>query len=340
MGTHYRLATFFHINTLTLNINIIPMKNYLLLLFFLCLSALPSIAQIEDGSPWITKTLRFTDSSYYNYYRPDTAAVPLWQIGHTDKAFFATDTNGVTAIMTDTLSVYPVNCNNSFTLKIPLYHNVIVGFWHRYQTDSGHDGGAVEFSQDGGVTWGNMKGGCLGASDGTEVLYTENFYEITDTLLQGTPAFSGIQSTTRFSRFQFYMRPPVKSTGSPPCNFSGDTILVRFRFISDTVADTLDGWIIDSIRIEDDNYTKSVSDVGGSGSLSPYPNPAYNGHFLFPALRNEQQYTIDVYNTIGQRILSKPYTQHLQLNNLPPGLYHYRVSNGTELYTGKLLYGD
>lgn len=310
-----------------------------LLFVFGLFSCLTSQAQVIDGAPLDSTIIRFTTGSIPNFI-PDTAATPLWQIGHSHKLFFG-DSTGVTRIMTDTLRPYPVNANNWFTIKVLRGFNQIIDFWHRYQTDSTRDGGTVEFSIDHGVIWQNMKGPCNSDSIFSDPgIFTTNFYTFNDTLASGTQAFTGTKSSTQYSRFQFFVGFPIGplSGGSSGCDFrSADTIYVRFRFISDSVPDTMAGWIIDSIKIEQDDYGSGIVNINNQKSLNVYPNPSYDGSFTFPALVNEQNYKIEVYDAMGEKILKIPYTQSLELNHCPPGLYFYRVTGATGYYSGRLL---
>jgi len=82
----------------------------------------------------------------------DSTNTALWEIGNTYKYFFS-DTDTVRGIMTDTLNEYPLNANSWFTIGFFQQSNVIISFWHKYQTNAGKDGGIVEFSVDSGNTW-------------------------------------------------------------------------------------------------------------------------------------------------------------------------------------------
>lgn len=315
------------------------MRLYLLLLCCFCCS-LKCAAQVIDGEPTSFIVIRVTDTSFSDYYIADSATVPLWQIGRTHKTFFTTDTSGAVAIMTDTVDHYPINCDHSFILKIPFEGNRTICFWHRYWTDSGRDGGVVEFSRDEGVTWQNVKGDCNGdgSSSGHSIL-TDNFYGTYDTLAFGQAAFSGSSDTTRFSRFQFFYGYPERPTAGWECDMSIPDVLVRFRFISDTIVDTLDGWMIDSIALETDYYGEgAASNLSPFSIAPPFPNPSMNGVFTFPALKEEETYTISVTNMVGQKIVQMPYSRQLKITGYPSGLYYYTVSGEDILYTGKLLY--
>jgi hypothetical protein len=293
---------------------------------------------INDGSPLDSTTIRLNNDSIPNFI-PDTAATPLWQIGRTHKTFFTTDTTAI-SMMTDTLHQYPVNANNWFIIKIPGGFNVIVDFWHKCQTDATHAGGIVEFSSDHGLSWQNIKGACNvdSFSFATGIL-TDNFYTFNDTLLTGEPSFTGTSgSTSRYSRFQFFQGFPVKPSGSSGCTLFADSFYVRFRFVSDSTTDSLAGWKIDSIKIEQDDYGGgAVTKMNHRIELHAYPNPSTNGLFTFPALANEHQFNIEVYNAMGARILKMPYQHSLDLSPYTHGLYYYKVTNGSEYYSGRLL---
>ena len=315
------------------------MYKLILLLFAILILPFATQAQIIDGLPVDSTITTFTNDSVANYI-PDTAAAPLWQIGRTHKSFFTTDSSGTIAIMTDTLNPYRVNANNWFVIKVPNTFNAIVDFWHKYQTDTGHDGGIVEFSLDTGITWQNIKGACNADSVccWNPGVYTTNFYSAHDTLATGEPSFNGTSDSLQYSRFQFFTGFPIRSTSGGGCTFWGtSSIYVRFRFVSDSVADSLAGWEIDSIKIEHDLYPGLVRNINKPKTLSTYPNPSYDGQFSFPAIENEQNYTIEVYDAMGQKIYTYPYSHSLDLSNYARGLYFYQVSDGTEYYSGRLL---
>ncbi|MCF8451179.1 MAG: T9SS type A sorting domain-containing protein [Taibaiella sp.] len=314
------------------------MKRYLLLFFAYMIMTTNLSAQIWEGIPYDSVIIKIPDSAHLNY-TPDTASSPLWHIGKTIKPFFTSDTNGIKAIMTDTLNYYPILADNWFTLKNKYsFYNVIIGIWHRYETDSNMDGGTVEFSLDGGTIWQNVVGDCNvdgSLSFFTSGVRTENFYSKSDTLLNGIPAFSGKTNLPRFSRFQFshgYL-----SNFPPLCDFTS-YYSIRFKFMSDSTADTLAGWIIDSIKIERDRYMVSVDKINITDILTPSPNPSNSGLFTFPEHPEETHFSIEVYNTLGQGVIRTPYTHSFNLSKFPKGLYYYRVTDGSEYYGGKLLY--
>ncbi len=308
----------------------------LFLFLFGSLVTFGQIGKVYESAPFDSTVITF-ESRPSSSIIGDTATAPLWQVGHGHKAFFGDDSLTQT-MMTDTLLPYPRNANNFFIVKIKPIYNVIVDFWHKYQTDTGRDGGIVEFSLDTGLTWQNVKGECnIDSGIGWKGVYTENLYTFNDTLQTGEPAFTGTQSSTLLSRVQFFLGWPQKTTQKPLCNLWSDLIYLRFRFVSDTTVDTLAGWEIDSIKIENDNYGGGgVRELAHQQALKVFPNPSCTGVFYFPSLINEDDRRIQVYDAIGRRILEMQYSHKLDIGQYPKGLYYYKVSDGTEYYCGQL----
>ncbi len=314
------------------------MKQLLLLTSFLLLQA-GSKAQINDWGARDSVKITFTQPKDYI---GDQATVPLWQIGRTHKSYFTTDTNGVVAIMTDTAAPYPTSAANYFVIKAAQYDHTLIKFWHRYQSDSGKDGGTVDYSLDKGLTWNSVFDSCNfdTAVLGYGGIFTEGFFGSTDTLPDGTPAFSGNSGGTRISKVQFKNREKVKSTTQLSCDWEGvDTFYLRFRFISDTIPDTLAGWMIDSILVKHfwtSGETKNALSVTDAVVASPNPSPT--GVFY---LRRDVQISggeIEITDMSGRRVLVCPYKERVDLANMPRGLYFYRVFTNSRVYTGKLVY--
>jgi hypothetical protein len=263
----------------------------------------------------------------------DTAGAQLWKIGTTSKSFFAQGMSSDYAIMTDTSQPYPVNADDWFTLKLlqGSQFNVIIGFWHKYQTTSNQDGGVVEYSKD-GFNWLNVLDSCnvdtMQWTGGG--ISTENFYGPDDTLANGMPAFTGTSNGWQYSRFQFFFGLPVKGTAID-C-LPDDSAYVRFRFISDNTAESLDGWIIDKIQIEDDHYS-AVKDLASANNyVTIYPNPAKD--VLNIKMDKEIYHTARIMNTMGQLCSEHKLSGRqakINVHDLAPGTYFILLGgkNGT-----------
>lgn len=314
------------------------MRIFLLSLFLL--SAFSLYAQnkyVRDGLPRdsIAVSLEASDSLNNPRVRLDTTGCKLWRIGTTVKPFFTAGSMSAYAIMTDTLSPYDTNRNESFIIHLKKRtRNTILGFWHKYETDTAKDGCIVEYSADTGKTWNNVLGDCnLNTLSGFGI-YTDNFYKKTDTLTDGQPAFSGNSDGWQYSRVQLFNLIYVKSTAALNCISYGD-LYYRFRFVSDTVQNNKAGWIIDNIKIEDDYYSSGIQTVSAS-SLNVHPVPA-NDIVHFPALDNAQTYRLIITDITGRQIANVPYATTLYIAQYTSGMYYYKVTNGEEVYTGKLI---
>lgn len=327
------------------------LKIYTALFIAMALS-LPNLSKAQIGGTYVidgTIDLTKNDSTVFTFlpedalthtYKSgsvavDTTGVQLWQIGSTSKAFFAESGTVATGIMTDTAGFYPISANDAFVVKLLYYnYNTIVGFDHKFQTSAGLDGGIVEFSRDEGLTWENVMGDCNNDStSGWGIgIYTDRFYSKTDTLWNGETGFSGSSDGWLNSRFQFLSPMPLK--GTDLCFFPF-TLYVRFRFVSDMTADSLAGWLIGNIKIENDYYGSSIAGTP-SKQLAVYPNPS-TGIFQFPELPQSKDYFIRIQSLNGQIIRQLPYQRKMDLCDMPAGIYFYEVSNQKEVFRGKLL---
>ena len=257
----------------------------------------------------------------------DTSASHLWQIGSTLKPVFSNDTIRSTGIMTDTIHPYPANANDYFVLTIDTGINYIVYLWHRYDIDSFHAGGIVEFSIDSGYQWTNVRA-CGG-------MYCSNFYNSSDTIFSGDAAFTGRCDSEICSSIEFVNCVGVRTTTDtcfPDFLFRGD-FMVRFRFRSDSSVGTHSGWLIDSIKVDEDACVGIVK-ATHTTSMSFTPNPTTNSiNIKSPQSENR----VAIYDLTGRQIVSnqfKGYESTLDLSSLPTGFYIVRL-NGVVL--GKLL---
>ena len=254
----------------------------------------------------------------------DTSSATLWQIGNTFKSVFSNDTIPSHGIMTDTMNPYPPNANDYFVLEVNFISNFIVDIWHKYQMDSLHAGGIVEFSTDTGTTWMNVVY--------CNQIYTQNFYLPGDTTISGLPSFTGNSNGEKLSRIQFTNCTAGERTTGTSCYAQFDNpspIYLRFRFISDSTIDFLSGWMIDSIMIENPGcyYTGSVSKVNNENTLSVFPNPAYNQLNIESSILPITKITIT--NVLGQTVyIQSANSQLLTVNvaNLPSGVYFVQVN--------------
>ncbi|MEO6831516.1 MAG: T9SS type A sorting domain-containing protein [Chitinophagaceae bacterium] len=304
--------------------------------FLLCTLALCSVkAQNNNvivGQPLDSATISFdpnlsSRSSGTLTISLDTPTSQLWQIGSTQKVFFASDSTRKSGIMTDSVNAYPIHANAWFVLKITGYAmNPIISFTHKFETSLGHDGGVVEYSFD-NTSWNNVVGGCYSQ------VPTDSFYTAADTLPGKIPAFSGTREWYR-SRFQLFQGMPIKSTAS--CTMKWP-FYVRFRFVSDNIPDSLAGWMIRNVTLEKDLYSASVADINQYRSLDVRPNPSNDGYFYWPDFLGSTKAQITIVDLKGSIVMRSNYKRQLDCSNLNPGIYFYRVSSEEGDYSGKLI---
>ncbi len=245
------------------------------------------------------------------YISIDTASNPnnVWQIGQPLKTLFDTAYSGTNAIVTDTLNPYPINDTSSFTLTHvrsykPLWggNTFYLNFWYKIDTDSAGDYGMVEMSNDGGMTWIDI------------LTQATNFGA---QWIGPLPSLSGQQAG-----WQYF------SLEAGTLSYMGainDTVLYRFTFISDSIQNNYEGWMIDEISIWDDweGLSQYPNDY-----VSLYPNPSTGLVHLESNFLDLVDCHMHVYNATGELLLDKPYDGALNLD-LPNGTYYLRVFNGT-----------
>ena len=310
------------------------MKRILLAIMFLpCLS----FGQLYTGTPPIDSVVfRFTSGDSFrhtivNAFTSTDTAVKLdtgtysssvWQIGQTTKTAFTGGTGTAIGIMTDTSGNYPARANAYFYLDIPHLPDMILTFWHRYQTDSLHAGGMVEFSQDSGTTWMNMA-----SCPFTE---TYNLYTSTDTLNNGQQGFTGSSAGQIMSQIFFPTCPiPIRTTSTscyPDIEFYGH-LWVRFRFVSDSTTPSTAGWKIDSLKLVEYDCPAMVPNKYAT-EYSISPNPAFT---LLQIEAPETIHEIDIVNMTGQVMLQQfgiPSGKiGIDISHLPEGFYWVRVNS-------------
>jgi hypothetical protein len=201
----------------------------------------------------------FTDTCAYVVI-PEPAN-NIWVRGESQKTIL----NHIGKVMiTDSVYTYPNGTNASFEIHWPAWNqypmSLIMGFHHSMDSDNLLDGGIIEVSRDYGANWTNV------IEDQTNMLFLSNeLYTNTDTLFTGEKGFSGTFND-RYTEIEWVWMFPVKEIPT-------DTMYYRFRFISDTIDNTKEGWMISDI-------TFSYADLGSGIEEIPLfdfsitPNPS------------------------------------------------------------------
>ena len=259
----------------------ITLITILLLPFIFCKGQFPPIKTVGDTiGPWTV--ISFEEPS------PDISILPIphniWQIGPPQKSFFSNSFTLPNAIVTDTINFYPVSNISSFELMVGDFnmgggwwrYNLFIDFRHKFDTDTLRDGGFISVSWDNKATWLNIRYDTVaiplvtpGRNYGWQYYGNTNLYDTSATLFNGTPGFSGNSGSWIHSCMAWYDI-PVKNTVTLP----GDTMYLRFNFISDDIPQDHEGWMIDQIRLFNIDLGSGIEDyMKGESHSYFYPNP-------------------------------------------------------------------
>jgi hypothetical protein len=260
----------------------------------------------------------------------DTSSFNLWKIGNPHKIIFNSIIDDDKVIVTDTILNYPINNTSKFTYKS--YYNLInsynfnISFKHRIDSDTLKDGGFVELSIDNGQNWYNV----IDPNMPFQYQYSasENFYSTSDSLVNNNFGFSGYSSDWIISKYQWIITNPLRKE-------INDTLLFRFNFISDSIENNREGWMIDDFKIQqytpiDGIYENTIS------FINVIPNPASttikfeNNNFEILDLK-----IYDISNKIIQ--CDQVSKNEIDINNLKSGLYYLRIETKSTINVSKFI---
>lgn len=310
------------------------MKNTALIsafIFFISLALNPASAFAQDPCFYNDN---FDTASARIYIYP--FASNIWQWGQANKTTFTTDSTDKVMI-TDSVSSYPVNANSWFSIttfypsQSWCYNGVNVNMWHHVNTTQFKDGGIIEQTIDNGDNWFSAMNNVFTVIDTVQGDTCMPFFNSnwTDTLYNqlsdGTLAFTGNYCGRQLnSNFQFYYFSMVN-----------DTAMIRFRFVSDSIFDNLDGWMIDSISLTP-LILEGINEPENN-TLSIYPNPATNqlyittnNTFVLPGL-------VNIYDITGKQIgsqLINSINEPIDVAKFSSGLYYINMINHRNQKTG------
>lgn len=301
------------------------MRNFILI--FISFLFLHVRAQID--------TINFESSSFHLIL--DSSNVGnIWQIAHPSKVVFDSAYSAPRAIITDSINPYPINNQSSFMLGFELNGGQpYIEFKHRFDTDSLHDGGYVEISKDSGQTWlllsDTINLGYINGYYNQYGLQVGGFYGVNDSLQNGKIGFSGKSNGWTSSVVQF----PCFALKQPW------ELLLRFTFVSDSIDNFRDGWMIDNIYIYNTGICSGVEE-NPLEILHSFPNP-FSGSTrieLGELFLNNGSYTL--YNIEGKTIRSHSEITgnafEIDRDNLQAGVYLLILKeNGIPVGRGRLF---
>ncbi len=251
-----------------------------LILLLLALSVLYVKGQILPSNPGDTIGMSVISFDVPTQY---VTILPLqnniWQIGGPHKTFFDAPYTPPNVIVTDTINDYPINNLSTFELIVgsfnlpSCYYDMFIDFRHKYDCDTLRDGGYISVSWDGGLTWNNIITDPNAPYEITPthpgfVYGNNNLYNSSPALFNGEPGFTGHSGGWIHSCMAWYDIPVKKQ------KTQSDTIRFHFTFVSDSIQNNREGWMIDQIRLFDIDLGSGIKEYQEGKTHSYfYPNP-------------------------------------------------------------------
>ncbi len=171
-------------------------------------------------------------------------------------------------------------------------------------SDPGRDGGTIEISSA-NSPWTNI------VNESTVQDGYDSLYSISDTVTAlGQPGFSG------FSRKYI----SLWFDGANMTD-SYDSIALRFTFASNSVIDSLDGWMIESIAFNP--IYEAVQNYYVENLFQVFPNPAIDVISISGNLNDNEKWHVRIFNSPGAVFYLSDYFNHdlIDVSGFPPGIY-------------------
>lgn len=262
----------------------------------------------------------------------DTVIMPnnQWQIGTPSKTYFDSAYSPTHALITDTINPYFGPSVSRAEIKWVGYNGFNYGqaemyFNHKFNTDSLLDGCSIEFSTDGGLSFTNVLNNSIGNVQHYNPSTGLLIYD--DSLPNNKFGLSGNSNGWIQTSVQFYSQ-------CSPTMWNTDTLIIHFVFRANSVnASNKEGWMIDDIYFYN-NLCESVQENTLTYFFSTlYPNPALNSATIDFENPTNANFSLQVYDITGRTVIEQNIkTNRTQLNtqNLPPGIYQYRLISEKE----------
>lgn len=258
----------------------------------------------------------------------DTAAANIWQIGPPQKTIFDTAATLPNVMVTDTINPYPVNNESIFGYNYvnSQFYGIHAMQWkQKLDMDYGEDGGIIEYSIDGGQSWQN----------GFNNPYVYNFYGFdtlnVDTLPSGDVAFTGTDTVWRDIWFCFdYSYLSLQ-----------DSLMVRHRFVSDSIDNGREGWMIDNLILHP-TIRHTIAEKAQETYLKVYPTVT-TGVVNIEAKKMNEFHIIElleVFNSSGmlvEQYHNVPTKFFVNLNGQPSGNYFVKVKTNKNTETFQVI---
>ena len=180
-----------------------------------------------------TFNLPYSDNFEGTNYWLSADGSAQWEHGVPSSTIINSAHSPVNAWKTNLDGDYVANMNDNLYTPVfnldPAMDTVTLSFWHWYNTESGSDGGRVQYTLNGGTTWVTL--GYIGD------LMATNWYT---TNIGGNPTWSGNSTGWVSSKYKIVKSATYNNFASP--------IQFRFNFISNAFTQ-LNGWAIDDFSM-------------------------------------------------------------------------------------------
>jgi hypothetical protein len=293
------------------------MKSIYIRLILLMLIFNPVIAQEPIHYGVSSMIFSFEDTSEYKYIKIDSTGV--WKIVQPLKEILFIPENapsyGRYAIITEPDSAsYDTNVFSSFQFKLIITSGVdfyAIGFDHKFDFERNQDGGVLETSYDLGQTWTNL---LYDTNIFNHIDYVSNFYSEEDLIAayNNQPGFTGTKADMTRIDIYFDFNDELK----------GDTLLIRFLVISDSIDSGNEGWMLDEIGFGG-GFVPIETFIGSK--INVFPNPVLdNLNIDSPEIQIDR---VEILDLLGNILVSSKYQRSIPVGNLSRGVYILILNN-------------
>lgn len=268
----------------------------------------------------------------------------MWQAGIPQKTLFNASYDGAKAMVTDTADYYPVDNLSSFTFVMKDAFTegcyTTFSFWHKYDMDSTGDYGIIEASYDGGITWLEAKDTTLYDFGYSNFWWDMDYHETTGKFTEHKLKITGTSDGWIKSMYHWQWWIAVKDNDTIIIN--PDSLLMRFTFISDSIDNQREGWMIDQIVAKRAYWIEctGIEELSTESNCQVYPNPV-SSHATVRLLRNPDNATVTLTNTTGSivYVMTDIHESEIPINctNLSSGIYILRITDQDKLIASKKL---
>ncbi|MEQ8325045.1 MAG: T9SS type A sorting domain-containing protein [Vicingaceae bacterium] len=268
------------------------------------------------------------DTGYYSApYFIDSGSV--WQVGPPQKTIFDSAASQPNVLITDTVLHYPKNDTSRVVFKVPNYsfQIFIMAFqWmQKLDMDSARDFGMVEFKAHSDSSYVNAFNNP----------YVYNFYgfqrDNARPMANGDSAFTASDSSWRdiwFCLDYYYF-------------MYSDTAYLRFTFVSDSIDEQREGWMIDNF-IAHETLIHTVKEGESEAYMKVFPSPTTGRVDIQVEKQNEYHIIekIELLTADGKLVQTygrAPTKFWIDISDQPNGMYLLRITTNLKSETHQIM---